>query len=235
MTSDSVEHSIDVEAELDKKFGFSKDSSDSSIDVHSKSSISDSVSDNSVSSSVSSPKLSSSSFHESSDNSLFVSPSLIKAYAANLTKILFLFATVVGAYFIASGFVGQEYIVSMLKQVGVSLSLVKNISIGIASVILVLTIFDTTSLSSIGLSLRGRNFTFSHGNFFKSTQTFHLSSIIRVNYREYWPLKTGVLTLELSGTTLKKIEVPYASRVREVCRHIDRLTKRNQDEDSDGI
>ncbi len=168
---------------------------------------------------------------ESTADIISASPNLIKAYSANMIKVLFLFAFVIGAYFLAIQFVGQDYVFSMIEEVGVSISLIKSILIGIAAIILVLVIFDTSSLSSIYLGFNNDSLTYSHGNFFKVTKTFPISSIIRANYREYWPLKTGILELELSGTTLRSIKIPYVSDVMIICQAFHDKIKTLKDEE----
>ena len=52
---------------------------------------------------------------------LEISPDLLKAYASNLGKMLFLFAVIIGGYFLAIRFVGTDPFVGMLGEVTESL------------------------------------------------------------------------------------------------------------------
>jgi hypothetical protein len=166
---------------------------------------------------------------------LTISSGLVQAYAINLGKIFIFLAALAAAYFAVLHFMGTDPFTQVFEDAGLPIIWVSRGIIAGIAILLVLAIFDTLSLTSYSLVFQGDTLSYSYGSFIKVTKSTPISNIIRVNFREYAPLKIGDLIVELTGTEEKNIKVQYVTDVKSNCELVNKLVKLKESEEDEEI
>ncbi|MBU2560853.1 MAG: PH domain-containing protein [Nanoarchaeota archaeon] len=163
---------------------------------------------------------------------LDISPSLIEAYLINIGKAILLIAALIGAFYFVQYLVGENPFISIFETLGLPWVWVTRIVVACIAVYLVLIIFSTLSLTSYELIFEGDTLTYSYGSFFKVTKSTPIANIVRVNFKEYNPLKLGDIVVEFTGTEVKELKVQYVSDAKRKCEWINKLIslKRSEQE-----
>jgi len=156
---------------------------------------------------------------------LEVFPSLIKAYMSNMGKSIFFIAALVGSYYFVQHMLEANPIIDAFETLGIPVAWGLRAFIACSAIFLILAFFSTLSLTSYRLIFEGNQVTYSYGSFFKITRTTLISNIMRVNYKECSPFKTGEITLELTGTEDKTVTLQFISKAAETCSTINELVK----------
>lgn len=144
---------------------------------------------------------------------LEIRPDLVKAYILNMGKAVLLVAALAGAVYLVQYLAGTDPFADIFSTLGIPVVWAGRAVIAIIAVFFILTFFGTLSLTSYSLVFEGDKLKYSYGSFFKVTRSTPISSVVRVNFREYGPLSLGDLYLELSGTQDSTLKVQYVSDV----------------------
>jgi hypothetical protein len=160
---------------------------------------------------------------------------LIKAYFINMGKAVIFIVFLFALFFALEYFSGTNPFLDMFDTLGIPLLWVTRaimISIGF---FLVISLLNTTALTSNGLVFQGDTLTYSYGSFFKVTKSTPISNITRVNYKKYGPLKLGDIMVEITGTEEALIKVQYVSDVKYKCELINKLANLKKAENSEEV
>ncbi|MBN1544762.1 PH domain-containing protein [Candidatus Woesearchaeota archaeon] len=154
---------------------------------------------------------------------LDISPSLVQAYLLNVGKAILLVAALIGAFYFVQYIVGENPFISIFETLGLPLVWVMRIVVACIAAYLVLIIFSTLSLTSYELVFEGDSLTYSYGSFFKVTKSTPVANIVRVNFKEYHPLKIGDIVVGFTGTEEKTLTVQFVSDARQRCELINKI------------
>ena len=79
------------------------------------------------------------------------------------------------------------------------------------------------SISSRAATLKNNSLTYSSGLLLKETNQIPLTSIVKVNFKQYPLSKIGDLKIHLSGTEEEVFVISYVSKVEENCLKINEI------------
>jgi len=154
---------------------------------------------------------------------LDISPNLVKAYLINLTKTSLLVGALAGSFYLVQFLAGENPLTSILDEVGVPMIWVTRAALVAVGILLVLTIFDTLTLTSYELVFEGDSLKYSYGNFVKVTKETDIANTIRVNYKEYDPFKLGEIIVGFTDTEQPTLRVEYVDNVKYKCELVNKL------------
>lgn len=154
---------------------------------------------------------------------LVVSPNLMKAYLLNLLKAVIFIAGTIGAFYFIILIAGENPFIEIFETIGIPFLWVKWALTGFFALFFILIIFNTLSLTSYELIFEGDTLTYSYGSFFKVTKSTEIANTIRVNYKEYKPMKIGDIIVGFTDTDKKDIVVQYVDKVKEQCDIINKI------------
>ncbi|MFH1668524.1 MAG: hypothetical protein ABIA62_01205, partial [Candidatus Woesearchaeota archaeon] len=154
---------------------------------------------------------------------LDISPDLIKAYLINLAKTCLLIGALAGSMYLVKYIAGENPLASILDDIGVPFIWVTRAAMAAIGLMLVLTIFNTLTLTSYELVFEGDRLKYSYGNFIKVTKETDIVNTIRVNYNEYSPLKLGEIIVGFTDTDQPNLRVQYVDDVKYQCDLVNKL------------
>jgi hypothetical protein len=154
---------------------------------------------------------------------LEVSSSLMTAYLINMGKAIIFVAGLIGAFYLVLYITDTNPFIGMFETIGIPIVWATRVAIACIGIFLALAFFDTLALTSYRLVFEEDALSYSYGGFFKTTKSTPIANIVRVNFKEYKPLKLGDIIVEFTGTEEQILKVKYVSHAKEQCELVNKL------------
>ena len=158
-----------------------------------------------------------------SQEEIHIAPSIIKAYTINMLKALFFLGSIIGSYYLVLSLVGYNPYPEILKTLGIPTDIMIKLLAGAVIIFLFLIMVYALSISSRAATLKNNSLTYSSGLLLKETNQIPLTSIVKVNFKQYPLSKIGDLKIHLSGTEEEVFVISYVSKVEENCLKINEI------------